>query len=126
MKYLNIFFIIIFLVAAFLQWNDPDPALWIAIYLAGAYLCFTALRREINTWIYSTALCLFGVLALYLFFVPNGVWSWLAEHNAANIAESMNADRPWIERTREFFGLLIIIVALGINMISYNKRKKKA
>ena len=126
MKYLNIFFIIIFITAAFLQWNDPDPALWISIYLAGAFLCFTALKKEINIWLFTTALCFFGILALYLFFIPNGVLSWFTDHRAEDIIENMSDEKPWIEKTREFFGLLIVCLALGINIIWYKRRRKKA
>jgi hypothetical protein len=43
------------------------------------------------------------------------VLSWLNEHNAENIAASMKASAPWIEETREFFGLLILIIVLMIN-----------
>jgi hypothetical protein len=29
----------------------------------------------------------------------------------------MKAEKPWIEESREFFGLLIILIVLGINYI---------
>jgi flagellar biogenesis protein FliO len=36
----------------------------------------------------------------------------------------MKATKPWIEETREFFGLLILIVALVVNMIWLGKRNR--
>jgi hypothetical protein len=29
--------------------------------------------------------------------------------------ETMQAEKPWIEKTREFFGLLIVVAALAID-----------
>jgi len=48
----------------------------------------------------------------------------MTKHDAANIAGTMKAEKPWIEETREFFGLVILIVVLLINYF-YAKRKMK-
>jgi len=48
----------------------------------------------------------------------------MTKHNATNIAGTMKAEKPWIEETREFFGLLILIVVLLIDYF-YAKRKMK-
>ncbi|RYY15707.1 MAG: hypothetical protein EOO04_28200 [Chitinophagaceae bacterium] len=64
----------------------------------------------------------FGVYALLLFFEKDGVLSWLTTHNAENIAGSMKASKPWIEDTREFFGLAILITVFSINLVK-SKRK---
>lgn len=47
--------------------------------------------------------------------------SWYSEHNAENIVQSMKATKPWIEETREFGGLLLLITALGINYAVHRK-----
>jgi hypothetical protein len=36
----------------------------------------------------------------------------------------MKATKPWIEETREFFGLILLIIALGINMIWIGRSKR--
>jgi len=36
----------------------------------------------------------------------------------------MKATKPWIEQTREFFGLLIIIIALLLNYYFSRTRKE--
>jgi hypothetical protein len=54
----------------------------------------------------------------------DGVWSWANEHNAENIVQSMKATKPWIEETREFFGLLLLVIALVSNMIWLRKQHK--
>ncbi|MEY4919290.1 MAG: hypothetical protein RLZZ431_472, partial [Bacteroidota bacterium] len=40
MKFFNIFFCIVFILFAVVQYNDPDPFLWVPIYLYPALLCF--------------------------------------------------------------------------------------
>ena len=115
MKVFNFIFCFLFVVSAALQYNDPDPYIWIPIYLIGAVICFQASRGK-NYPVFTLLLsALFIIYDLYLFFDKFGVLSWLNEHNAENIASSMKASAPWIEETREFFGLLILILVLMLN-----------
>jgi hypothetical protein len=115
MKVFNLIFCVLFIVSAGLQYNDPDPYIWIPIYLMGAVICFQAFREKVYPVFTLLLSTLFIIYDLYLFFDKFGVLSWLNEHNAENIAASMKASAPWIEETREFFGLLIIIIVLMIN-----------
>jgi hypothetical protein len=55
----------------------------------------------------------------------DGVLDWFSKHNVENIAQTMESDKPWIEETREFFGLVILIVVLLINYI-YARKKATA
>jgi hypothetical protein len=48
----------------------------------------------------------------------------MQKHNAENIAHTMKAETPWIEETREFFGLIILIAVLLMNYF-YGRRKAK-
>ena len=122
MKVFNILFCILFLISAGLQYNDPDPYIWIPIYLYGAILCLLAFRNQFYPKAYLFGIVIFAGYALYFFFTENGVLDWIQKHNAENIAASMKASTPWIEDTREFFGLVILIVVLLVNLI-YAKRK---
>jgi hypothetical protein len=117
MKALNIFFLIVFVLSAALQYNDPDPYIWVPIYLYGAWLCYQAIYKKYNPIFYIIGLVVYSGYAVYLFFDKQGVLSWAGEHNAENIVQSMKATKPWIEETREFGGLLILIIALLINMV---------
>ena len=63
----------------------------------------------------------YSIYAVYLLFDKSGVVSWAVDHHAENIAQSMQASSPWIEETREFFGLLILILALSLNLIRARK-----
>ena len=123
MKVFNIVFVVLFIIAAALQYNDPDPYIWIPIYLYGAFLCYRAIKQKYNPLLYIPGLLIYSAYALYLFIDKTGVLSWVTKHNAENIAETMKASKPWIEETREFFGLVILIIVLLIN-ISWLKRKQ--
>lgn len=122
MKMFNFLFIILFIISAALQYNDPDPYVWIPIYLYGAWLCWQSIRDNFNPRLYWGGFLVYGVYAVYKFFDKDGVLDWVRYHNEENIAATMKAEKPWIEETREFFGLLILIVVLAVNYI-YLKRK---
>lgn len=124
MKIINIIFCLVFVVSAVLQYNDPDPYVWIPIYLYGAVLCWLAFRGKFYPAAYLVGIIGFAGYALYFFFTENGVLDWISEHDAENIAASMQATKPWIEDTREFFGLLILIIALLVNFIYARKNQK--
>lgn len=121
MRIFNIVFILVFLLFAALQYNDPDPYIWIPMYVYGAVLCFLALRKKYKFILYIIGLVVYAGYSIYLFFDKNGVLNWVREHNAENIARSMKATKPWIEETREFGGLIILIVVLLINLIWLKK-----
>lgn len=125
MKIFNILFCILFLISAGLQYNDPDPYVWMPIYLYGAILCWLAFRSKFYPKAYLFGIVVFAGYALYFFFTDNGVLDWMQKHDAENIAATMKASTPWIEDTREFFGLVILIVVLLVNFI-YAKRRSRS
>ena len=124
MKLFNIIFCFIFILFAALQYNDPDPYIWVPIYMYAAVLCWLAFRKKYYPRWYIAGIIVYTVYGIGLFFWKNGVLDWIIKHHAANITETMKADQPWIEETREFFGLVILIAVLLINYF-YAKRKIK-
>jgi Ca2+/Na+ antiporter len=94
------------------------------VYLYGAILCFLALKKRYNIFLYTIGLLVYTGYAVYLVYEKDGVLTWLNKHNTENILQSMKATKPWIEETREFLGLLILIVALIINMIWLFRSKR--
>ena len=125
MKAFNIIFAILFLICAGLQYNDPDPYLWMPIYLYGTILCWLAARNKFYPGAYLFGIVAYLGYAVYLFFTKDGVLDWVQQHNAENIAATMKAEKPWIEDAREFFGLFILIVVLAVNYF-YAKRRRPA
>jgi len=115
MAVLNGIFCLAFLWFAYLNLNDPDAWLWVTIYLFAAAPCGASVFGFHYPVAYLVAIAFYLAYALVLFFVNDGVWAWITRHRMQNIAATMQATNPWIEKTREFFGLLIISGALLIN-----------
>lgn len=124
MKIFNVVFIILFIVSAALQYNDPDPYIWMPIYLYGALLCYFSIKQNYKPALFIIGLVVFSAYALYLFFADDGVLEWITNHDAESIVQSMEPKKPWIEETREFFGLIILIFSIVINIAWLSKTKK--
>jgi hypothetical protein len=123
MKRFNQLFVFIFILFAVVQYNDPDPYLWIPIYLFPAVLCFLATREKFYKNAYTGGFIFYSLYAVYKLLDQNGVIDWMRFHDAANIAATMKAEQPWIEKSREFFGLAIILIVLFINYKKFTKTK---
>ena len=95
--------------------NDKDSWLWVPIYLIAAICCGLAAFKRFYPIVYIVFIALYLMYAIQLFFARDGVKDWIVKYRTPNIAESMKATKPYIEKTREFFGLLIISMALAIN-----------
>jgi hypothetical protein len=61
-------------------------------------------------------IALYSPYAVYNFVVEDGVFSWATEHHFDSLTQSMMASTPWIENTREFGGLITMIVVCAINL----------
>jgi hypothetical protein len=122
MKIFNLVFCILFILFGALQYNDPDPWLWIPIYLYAAVLCWFAFRGRYYRKAYIAGIALYTLYALFLVFTKNGVIDWACDHDAESLVQTMKAEKPWIEDTREFGGLVILIVVLAVNYF-YSKKK---
>ena len=125
MRIFNGIFLVLFVLFAALQYNDPDPYIWIPIYLFAAYLCFKAMQQIRPTLLYTIGFVVLLGYAVYLLFDKTGVLAWAGEHNAENIVQSMKATKPWIEETREFGGLLLILTIMAINFFWLRRHGKQ-
>jgi Ca2+/Na+ antiporter len=125
MKIFNAIFCLLFIVSAGLQYNDPDPYLWIPIYLYGAVLCWLAVKNKFYKKANIAGILLYAIYAVYLLFTKDGVIDWFTTHHAEDIAATMKAEKPWIEDTREFFGLLMLILVLLMDYVYATKRRIK-
>ncbi|MBL4678335.1 MAG: transmembrane 220 family protein [Mucilaginibacter sp.] len=122
MKVFNIVFCVLFILFAALQYNDPDPYIWMPIYLYTSALCYFAARQRFYPKAYLVGILVYAGYAALLLFDKTGVIDWITEHHAESMVQTMKAEKPWIEESREFFGLVILIVVLSINWI-YGSRK---
>ncbi len=94
------------------------------IYLYGAVLCLLAFRNRYYPKALLAGIAVYALYAIYLFFADDGVVDWYTRHNAENIAGSMKASAPWIEETREFFGLCILSFVLLMDYLHWMRRKR--
>lgn len=124
MRILNGVWVALFILSAILQYNDPDPYVWMPIYGMGAFLCYKAMQGKWLPRLYLIAFAFYIPYAAYLFFGADGVLSWWQEHQGENIAQSMKATKPWIEATREFFGLGLLMLALLLNVAWFRRQAK--
>ena len=112
---LNVIFCLAFLYFAYLNLNDIDPWLWVPIYLSAAVCCGLVAFGRYYPIIYLGLIAFYLIYAAILFFAKDGVLDWITKYKRPSLVESMHAEKPYIEMTREFFGLLIITGALLIN-----------
>ena len=122
MKVLNIVLALLFTLFAYFQLNDPDPFLWVTIYIIVAAICAFAAFGKYNSWV-----LLIGLLGLSIYFgmlLPSFI-TWLKD-GMPTITGSMKAESKYIELVREFLGLLILIVVLLWQYFRMWKNKKTA
>ena len=117
MRILNGILAFVFTLFAYWQFNDPDALTWVILYFAVAGISLVAAFRKVDRRVIIFFLMLFFIYAasysLYLI-------EWI-QLGMPNIAEEMQANTPYIESTREFFGLLICLLVMIYHYISQNK-----
>jgi len=113
-KVFAIFFGILFLISAGLQYNDPDPTLWITIWGAAGFIALASALERVSFTIPLVG----GIVALIGFFYMYPEKFEGFEIGAGDIKN--------IEEAREAFGLLIIaIVMIILSMRGAMNKKSK-
>ncbi|MVM37957.1 hypothetical protein GO730_10740 [Spirosoma sp. HMF3257] len=64
-KTLSIIFGLLFILFAAVQYNDPDPEIWIPIYGLAAAACFMAYARVGQWWFFTVLAFIYVVAAIY-------------------------------------------------------------
>jgi hypothetical protein len=101
-KIISILLTLIFLAFAAVQYNDPDPWLWMPIYMVYASLSYSAAFKPLNSiwYIFFFVIALLGAL----FSLPaewEGIGTQMMNENA--------------ERARESLGLMICAISALIS-----------
>jgi len=118
MRYLAIFFALLFALSAALQLNDPDPLLWFLAYAAVAVLWGSAAFGRFYRPF--TVILLLVLTVWMLTFVPDFV-AWV-RMGMPTIVGSMKAEEPHIELVREFGGLFLAVAAL-VYLLRFGRQK---
>jgi hypothetical protein len=119
MKVTNLILAVMFLLFAFVQINDPDPFLWIAIYGAMAVVCVIAAFKY---YIRPLHWILLAGFLVYMIILWPGLNEWLQQEDKGVLFdEGMKMQFIYIEESREFLGLLICVIVLLVQI--YRSRK---
>jgi hypothetical protein len=116
MKIANIILTLVFILFAWWQLNDPDPYIWIPIYLYCAAMCALAAMGKANK-----IAILVGLIPLSIFmimYIPDFI-NWI-QMGMPSVVETMKAEKPFVELTREFGGL---VICCGVLLWQYFKVK---
>ncbi len=121
MKIFNAIFALLFLSFAALQYNDPDPVIWILIYGAMAVVCFMAIRGRYSN---PAMIGLAAVYIVYALLLSPALLTWLSSDDRSLLFDDLaKMQYPYIEETREILGLMICLVVLAINWILKKQAK---
>jgi len=122
MRVVNFILAIMFLGFAFLQLNDPDPALWIVIYGVMAVFCIAAMFEVYSRKAILAVIIIYGIYSL--FYIP-GVMEWMRQEDRSALFDDVaKMEHLYIEESREFLGLLICIIVLAFYLYRSGKRGK--
>ncbi len=106
---INIILFVVFFLFAIVQLNDPDPVIWFSIYGIVALVCLVANYKKIPKillWILIIGLLVYSVSYFHYF------KDWFNIDHKEEIFGEMVYEKPYLEGTREFLGLLMAIGAL--------------
>ncbi|WP_303311052.1 transmembrane 220 family protein [Hymenobacter sp. BT730] len=116
MRIFALILMILFVGFAAVQYNDPDPYLWIPIYLFPAIISgFIFSGRKVSPFI-----LIFGALAFLLF----SYFQWPAHWEGVALKNGMKDIN--IEEGREALGLIICAGALLLYWVYLTRFKKEA
>jgi asparagine N-glycosylation enzyme membrane subunit Stt3 len=98
----------LFFLFALVQWNDPDPLIWILFYgvMSLIYILLAIkIKFAFHLAIVMSIICLVSMAVI----LPD-IFQWIKD-GMPSIVQSMKATIPTIEYTREFLGLLLSLLA---------------
>jgi hypothetical protein len=124
MRVLHFTLAVLFLSFTIVQFNDPDPLLWILIYGAMVAVCVMAAFKLV----YPKLMMVQGALYLvYCVLLWSGVSQWFTSDDKAMLFDDLaKMQYPYIEESREFLGLAICLVVLALYLWLSMRGKKSA
>ena len=101
MRIANVIMLVVFLMSCAVQYNDPDPALWIFYYGVAAVFTTLAIAKSYTWW---TAVAALGYLVGFAYYIP----AWTVE--TVKLLKESKMSSLDVELARESFGLLMCAV----------------
>lgn len=122
-KFLSVCAVILFLLFAFVQLNDPDAFVWTTFYLLCASIPLLALFDRCYFYFNASILMLVVIMAARYF---PGFLEYLPQAKSEPLMQGMNTQKPYIEETREFLGSCLVIAILSPYTLLAWRRKSKS
>lgn len=97
---------------ALLQINDPDPLIWVSFYCLCATVPLLLLVDKFLRVLFGLALLL---CIIELVLSAPGAYNYFLHMDQEPLMQSMNPAKPYIEEAREFLGVAIALVMIGIS-----------
>ncbi len=110
---------LLFLFGAAVQYNDPDPLRWIAIYVAAAVMCVLAVANRLPWWLAASV----GAVAL--------AWAATLAPSAFPHVRIPEMFAAWemanqrVEEGREMYSLLLIAIYMGVLAVVLRRRTRR-
>ena len=109
----------LFLLSVMVQWYDPDPARWMAIYGAACAVCFMVARTGRIWWPAPV------LIALVAFAWGLTSMAWGPAVNAySHMFDTWQMKTPSVEEAREASGLLIVGVWMLVVAVAQRGARK--
>lgn len=121
MKIISVLLSLMFVSFVSVQFDDPDPVLWVLIYSNMAIICaWSVFREPVNYWIWGSGVVYF----IYAVFLFPGAIDWFKSPDRSLLFDDLaKMQYPYIEETREFLGLVISLLVLS--WMGFRFRPKK-
>ena len=113
-------FFLMFALSVAVQFNDPDPIRWAAIYGAAALVCLLSLMRRVKKW----QPLVVGAAAL--------IWAASIAPRVVGRVDPKSMFSAWemkdsgIEESREMYGLLLVAFWMGVVAARAARSTKRA
>ncbi len=107
MRWFHYMLIVLFALSATVQYNDPDPVFWIAIYLGVVVCAILDLSGRHFLWLGAVG---FTVSIVYAIILMPHFLGWLSD-GMPSFVTSMKAETPYVEMVREFLGVVLCALA---------------
>ena len=104
----NILFLVIYLLCAAVQYNDPDALAWITLYLSAAAMCAARLRKRLPEWLPSL------LLIVSLLWMGALLPNIIGQVSPRDVAASISMQTSAVEEAREIGGLFLVAFWSGM------------
>ncbi len=107
-----------FLLSVIVQYNDPDPARWMAMYGAAFLSCILFAMGRKPWFIFA------GVGLIALLWAIDWAPGVLGKTRPSEMFDAWEMKNERVEEAREFWGLMIVVIWMGVlTALSYQRRK---